>query len=49
MHPSAFNKKGRVYAREKIKFNIKDFLNKWAEKNKRIITDMSVKELRVIG
>jgi tRNA nucleotidyltransferase (CCA-adding enzyme) len=49
MHVSTFNKKGRIYAREKNKFDIKDFLNKWAEKNKKIITDMSVKELRVIG
>ena len=49
MHPHTFNKKGRVYARDKIKFSVKDFLDKWESKNKRIIADMSIKELRVIG
>ena len=49
MHTSTFNKKGRVYARDKIKFNIKDFLDKWESQNKKIIEDMSIKELRVIG
>src|SRR3989304_5692218 len=41
MHTSTFNKKGRVYARDKIKFNIKDFLDKWESQNKKIIEDMS--------
>lgn len=49
MHVSTFNKKGRIYAREKLKFSIKDFLNKWEQRNKKIISDMSIKELRVIG
>ena len=49
MHSHTFNKKGRVYARDKIKFSMKDFLDKWESKNKRIIADMSIKELRVIG
>lgn len=49
MHVSTFNKKGRIYAREKIKFSIKDFLDKWESKNKKIIADMSIKELRIIG
>ena len=49
MHPNVFNKKGRVYAREKVKFNIKDFLNRWEQKNKKVLSDMSIKELRVIG
>ena len=49
MHPRTFNKKGRIYARDKIKFSIKDFLDKWESRNKKIIADMSIKELRVIG
>ncbi len=49
MHSATFTKAGRVYARDKIKFNIKDFLDKWESRNKKIIEDMSIKELRVIG
>ena len=49
MHSHTFSKKGRVYAKEKIKLSIKDFLDKWESKNKRILSDMSIKELRVIG
>lgn len=49
MHSRTFSKGGRIYSREKIKLNLKDFLNKWEYKNKKIIGDMSIKELRVIG
>ena len=49
MHPDTFNKGGRIYARDKIKFNVKDFLDKWESENKKVISDMSIKELRVIG
>ena len=49
MHSSTFSKKGRIYAKDKIKFNIKDFLDKWEQKNKKVLSDMSIKELRVIG
>ncbi len=49
MHRKTFNKNGRVYAREKLGFSIKDFLDKWEQKNKKIVSDMSIKELRVIG
>ena len=48
-HKTTFNKSGRVYAREKINYSIKDFLNKWESKNKKLLLDMSIKELRVIG
>ncbi|MEX2017410.1 MAG: hypothetical protein WD876_02970 [Candidatus Pacearchaeota archaeon] len=49
MHTSFFNKSGRIYAKDKIKHDIKDFLNKWEQKNKRQVGEMAVKELRVIG
>jgi tRNA nucleotidyltransferase (CCA-adding enzyme) len=49
MHSSTFNKNGRVYAKEKLTQDIKDFLNKWEQKNKKIVQDMSIKEMRVIG
>ena len=48
-HKTTFNKSGRVYAREKINYSIKDFLNTWESKNKKLLLDMSIKELRVIG
>jgi len=48
-HKSTFSKKERIYAREKINLSIKDFLNKWEQQRKKIISDMSIKELRVIG
>jgi tRNA CCA-adding enzyme len=48
-HKHIFSKNGRIYAREKTVQGIKDFLNKWESRNKKIIQDMSIKELRVIG
>jgi tRNA nucleotidyltransferase (CCA-adding enzyme) len=49
MHAHIFNKGGRIYAKDKFKLSIKDFLNKWEQKNKKIIQDMFIKEMRVIG
>ena len=49
MHAHTFNKGGRIYARDKINLGIKDFLDKWELRNKKVVADMSIKELRVIG
>lgn len=49
MHKKIFVKNGRLYAKEKPIASLKDFLNKWADKNKRIMSDMSIKEMRIIG
>ena len=49
MHKHVFIKNKRLYAKEKTRHSVKDFLNKWEQKNKRVLSDMSIKELRVIG
>lgn len=49
MHKHTFTKNGRIYAREKMTQSLKEFLNRWAEKNKKQVSDMSIKELRIIG
>ena len=48
-HKHTFEKKGRIYAKEKIKFNIEKFVDDWKIKNKRKIGEMGVKGLKVIG
>ena len=47
-HRSTFVKSGRIYAREKIKFSILEFIGFWRKKNKNRMKEMSVDELRVI-
>ena len=41
-HAKAFVKKHRVYAHEKIGFNVKEFLKKWELKNSKRMKEMSV-------
>jgi hypothetical protein len=43
-HKKTFNKSGRVYAKEKINFNIKSFLKSWENKNKKTMKEMSISE-----
>ena len=47
-HPKVFMKNHKVYAKEKIKFNIKKFIEDWKVKNKKKIREMSIKKLRVV-
>jgi len=46
-HKHTFEKKSRIYAREKINFNIKKFIDKWKIKNKRKIKEMSIRGLNI--
>jgi len=46
-HKKVFEKKGRLYAKEKINFNLRDFLNKWKIKNKKHMKDMNIFELKI--
>ncbi len=46
-HKSTFVKANRIYAREKINFKIKEFIENWKKENKDKIRDMSVKELKI--
>lgn len=41
-HKNIFIKKGKAYAREKIRINIKSFLNEFKKKNKEIMKEMGI-------
>ncbi len=47
-HKNTFIKKNKIFAKEKIKFNIKKFIEKWKEKNKQRIKEMYITELKII-
>ncbi|MCL5730123.1 MAG: hypothetical protein M1165_00970, partial [Candidatus Pacearchaeota archaeon] len=46
-HNRTFTKKGRIYAEEKIKFNLKEFFRNWKEKNSKIIKDMYITKMEI--
>lgn len=43
-HKEVYEKAGRLYAKEKMNLNLKDFLDKWKNKNIKIINEMYIKE-----
>ena len=47
-HQCIFEKDGRIYTREKIEFNLKEFLENWKKKNAKKIIEMYIKGLRVV-
>jgi hypothetical protein len=47
-HKNIFEKKVRIYSREKIDFNIEEFINNWKLKNSEKIKEMGITELKVI-
>ena len=47
-HKKVFTKKARIYSKEKINFNIEEFLKKWTSKNKKKIKEMTITELKII-
>ena len=47
-HKNSFVKSNRVYSKEKINFNIKDFVKNWIRKNKKRMKEMSIKDLRIV-
>jgi tRNA nucleotidyltransferase (CCA-adding enzyme) len=47
-HEKTFEKNGKIYATDEIKFNLKDFINKWKDKNNHIIGEMKIKELKLV-
>jgi tRNA nucleotidyltransferase (CCA-adding enzyme) len=47
-HKNAFEKNKRIWAKEKINFDLKDFIKKWKIKNKKKIKEMSIEELMVV-
>mgnify|MGYP001423331277 CR=1 FL=1 len=46
-HKKVFEKRNRLYAKEKINFNLKEFLNKWKKENKLCMKDMNILKLEV--
>ena len=47
-HKTVYEEKNRLYAREKIDFNIKEFIERWRVKNTNIIKEMYINSLTYI-
>ena len=47
-HGKTFIKKGRIHAKNKIKLQIKEFVNVWKKKNSQKLKEMSIINLKVI-
>jgi len=48
-HKNTFAKKGRIYAKDKINFDINKFIKKWVIKNKRKIKEMGISYLKTLN
>ncbi len=46
-HKKTFIKKNRIFAKEKINYDLKDFLEAWVKKNWKIIDEMGVVEIKI--
>ena len=44
-HKNTFVKKSRIYSKEKISLDIKDFISKWVQNNKKKINEMYITSL----
>ncbi len=47
-HKDYFTKKGRIYSKKIINFSLKNFVEKWVEKNAKKIKEMSVTEMKIV-
>ena len=47
VHKNTFEKNKRIYARGKPLASLKEFLENWKNKNKKIVLDMGIKEIKV--
>jgi len=47
-HKNTYVKNGGAYAKEKIKFDIKEFIKNWKNKNKKRLKEMYISQLRII-
>lgn len=47
-HKNVYEKKGKLYAKEKVSFSLKEFINKWKTKNKKKLKEMSISEVKII-
>lgn len=48
IHKKTFTNKSRIYAKEKINFSLRDFINNWKIKNSRKMKDMYIGGLKII-
>ncbi|MFA5953552.1 MAG: nucleotidyltransferase domain-containing protein [Candidatus Pacearchaeota archaeon] len=48
-HKNTFEKKGRIYAQEKFKLDLNQFVDSWKNKNKRKILEMNISEMKISG
>ncbi len=46
-HKETYEKEDRLYAREKVNIKIKEFIENWKLKNKKIIKEMYIEEIKV--
>ena len=47
-HKNIFIKSKRIFAKEKINFSIKKFVQNWAKKNSNKISEMSIENLKIL-
>ena len=47
-HKNIFEKGKKIYAKEQINFNLKDFVQEWKKNNKRTMKDMDINTMKVI-
>jgi len=47
-HKSTFSKSGKIYAKEKVNFTLKDFIKNWKAKYKIKIKEMDIIDLRIV-
>jgi len=48
LHKKTFYKSNKIYARERVNFSLKKFIENWKEKYQRKINEMSISELNVV-
>ncbi len=46
-HKNTFEKKGRVFAREKVNVSLGEFIKKWVEKNSKKVKEMYIEKLEI--
>ena len=48
VHKNYFTRKGKIYSKERVDFNIEEFFIKWKKKNKRKIKEMYITGLNIL-
>ena len=48
-HKKTFQKKGKIYSKQKLLFSLKEFINKWKKKNMRKLKEMNIKKLEILS